>query len=45
MNRLERLKSDLKDCTDPKVLAKYPHLGDPKLIAQLQCQIEQEEKK
>jgi hypothetical protein len=37
--RLKLLRSDLYDATNPKVLAKYPHLGDPELIRQLEREI------
>ena len=33
--RIAMIKSDLKDCTNPEILRKYPHLGDPVLIEQL----------
>ena len=38
-SRLKILRSDLADCTNPKVLAKYPHLGDPKYVEQLKQEI------
>lgn len=43
-NRLRILKSDLKDAQNPKVLAKYPHLGNPKYIKQLEQEIQKLEK-
>jgi hypothetical protein len=39
MTTLELLKSDLRDSSDPRVLAKYPHLGDPKYVAELKAKI------
>lgn len=39
--RLRLLRSDLADARNPKVLAKYPHLGNGKLIAQLEEAIRQ----
>lgn len=39
-NRLKILKSDLKDTQNPKILAKYPHLGNPKHIEQLKQAIQ-----
>jgi hypothetical protein len=33
------MRSDLSDCTNPKVLAKYPHLGDPAYAEQLRAAI------
>jgi len=38
--RIQRLESDLRDCRNPAVLAKYPHLGDPALIAELEAKLE-----
>jgi|TARA_R110000851_G_C12734950_1_gene530175 hypothetical protein len=32
--KLQILKSDLKDCRNPKMLSKYPHLGSPENVAQ-----------
>lgn len=37
--RLRYMRSDLSDCTNPKVLAKYPHLGDPAYAEQLRAAI------
>lgn len=45
MNKLELLKSDLKDCYDPKVLVKWPDLGSRKLKAQLKRKIRAEERR
>jgi len=39
-NQIQRLESDLRDCRNPAVLAKYPHLGDPALIAELEARLE-----
>lgn len=44
MNKLELLRSDLKDARDPKVLDKYPHLGAPEYVAQLESKIAKLEK-
>lgn len=33
------LRSDLKDCRDPKVLEKYPHLGNPDVVAGIETKI------
>jgi hypothetical protein len=38
-NRLRIMRSDLSDCTNPKVLAKYPHLGNPAIAEQLRAAI------
>lgn len=45
MNKLELLRSDLKDCRNPRVLAKYPHLGSPELVAQIEQKIAEEERR
>ena len=37
--RLRIMRSDLYDCTNPKVLAKYPHLGNPAIAEQLRAEI------
>jgi hypothetical protein len=37
------LKSDLKDVHDPKVLAKFPHLGRQELIREVEAQIREVE--
>lgn len=37
--KLKRLKSDLRDCRDPKVLKKWPNLGNPELIQELELKI------
>ena len=37
--RLRILRSDLADATNPKMLEKYPHLGNPDNIAQLKAAI------
>lgn len=37
--RLRILESDQKDSHDPKVLARWPNLGDPELIKHIQNQI------
>lgn len=42
MTRMERLKSDLKDAQDPKVLSKYPHLANAQLVKELESKIAQE---
>lgn len=39
--RLRLLEGDLKDSTDPKVLARYPHLGAEGLRAQVQSEIDE----
>lgn len=37
--RLRILRSDLDDATNPKMLEKYPHLGNPNNIEQLKTAI------
>ena len=39
MTRLELLRSDLRDTRDPRVLARYPHLASPVLVAELESKI------
>jgi len=34
-NRLKLLESDLRDCENPKVLKRWPHLADERLKAEL----------
>lgn len=36
------LVSDLADCRNPVLLKKYPHLGDERLIAELEAAISKE---
>jgi hypothetical protein len=38
-NKLRILKSDLADCTNPKILKKYPHLASQQLIDHLKSEI------
>ena len=45
MTRSEKLRSDLKDSRNPKVVERYPHLGSPGLIRQLEDAIESEEER
>jgi hypothetical protein len=37
--RIALLKKDLEDCRNPAILAKYPHLGNPALVVQIQREI------
>lgn len=39
-SRLSTLRSDLADSKNPKILRKYPHLGSPNYIGQLEREIE-----
>lgn len=34
------LESDLKDCSDPGILVRYPHLGDPRIKEDVQMRID-----
>jgi len=43
--RLRILRSDLNDAKNPKMLKKYPHLGSPDYIKQLEQQIAKLESK
>lgn len=42
--RVSRLRSDLRDSLDPRIVAKYPHLGRPEVTAFLKEEIERLEK-
>jgi hypothetical protein len=36
---LARLRSDLSDCRNPSLIKVYPHLGNPKLIEEIEGKI------
>jgi hypothetical protein len=42
--RLRLLESDLKDCHDPKVLARWPNLGSDLLKQELKVRIDEVKK-
>lgn len=44
MARLALLKSDLRDCENPKVLARWPNLGSRELKRQLEVLVEEVER-
>lgn len=42
-DKLRILRSDLSDCFNPKIVARYPHLGTASMIRDLRARIAEEE--